>query len=383
MNKIYIKNILIILLCLLLKNVFAEINQHKINSLQDKILNSNNKLTSVEQSIKNIDQQISQKILLLEEINADLKKIENEKKQLSQQKLQNIENLNKQKQSLIKQLETAYVINRNSNIQKISNINNLQQLNRFLTYLDSYNQFNHHNINEIKNFIKNIEELDISLTSLNIQQQKNKQTVTTSYEELKTLKANNIELKNKLQAGLNTELARLDYYQKQYNKLTDTLNQEDLETSQEYEDINQNLSKIHGLFKNAKGRLPLPVSGIIDVNFQNNIKSNNAIFIKTPEGKKVKAIFNGKVVFSNWLRGFGFLTIIDHGYGYMSLYGNNQTLLKSTGSKVTAGEYIAITGSSGGIATPGLYFEIRYNGNPINTVAWLKSDQDRKRREIG
>lgn len=375
MNKVYIKIIFVISLFLLFSSIYASSEQHKINSLQNKILESNNKLTSVEQDIKNIDQQISKKILLLEEINTELNKLDSQKIQLAQQKQQNIEILAKHKKLLIKQLETTYVINKNSSLYKLSNINNLQQLNRFLHYLESYNNFNKTNINKIKSSLKSIGKLDANLTLLNSQQLQNKQKVSKSYEELKLLKSNNINLKDKLQSSLKTELSRLDYYQKQYNKLSAALNNQQHDNAQDVEDAQNVHSNIAtGLFKNTKGRLALPVPGIVDINFQNNIKSKNTIFIKTAEGNKVKAIFSGTVVFSNWLRGFGFLTIIDHGHGYMSLYGNNQTLLKSTGAVVTTGETIALTGSSGGVATPGLYFEIRHNGSPVNTIAWLRGD---------
>jgi len=89
-------------------------------------------------------------------------------------------------------------------------------------------------------------------------------------------------------------------------------------------------------------------------------------------GADVHAVYHGRVAFADWLRGFGLLIIIDHGDGYMSLYGHNQSLYKEVGDWVETGEVIASVGNSGGRNHPGLYFEIRHNGVPTNPVLWCK-----------
>ncbi len=96
-------------------------------------------------------------------------------------------------------------------------------------------------------------------------------------------------------------------------------------------------------------------------------------FIPLTPGTPVQAILSGKVVFSDWLRGVGLLIIVDHGQGYMSLYGNQERLSKTTGDSVAAGEILGYTGQTGGIPEPGLYFEIRKKGQPINPLTWFKS----------
>lgn len=96
------------------------------------------------------------------------------------------------------------------------------------------------------------------------------------------------------------------------------------------------------------------------------------LFIQSPIGNDVKAISEGRVVFADWLRGFGNLIILDHGSGYMSLYGNNATLQKQVGSIVRGGDTIAIVGNSGGNADSGLYFELRHKGKPFDPLTWIK-----------
>ena len=91
-----------------------------------------------------------------------------------------------------------------------------------------------------------------------------------------------------------------------------------------------------------------------------------------PLGRQVQTIHNGTVLFADWLKGYGLVTVIDHGDGYMSLYAHNQTLLKNTGDRVESGESIALVGQSGGQSRPGLYFEIRHLGKAVNPMIWCK-----------
>jgi septal ring factor EnvC (AmiA/AmiB activator) len=99
----------------------------------------------------------------------------------------------------------------------------------------------------------------------------------------------------------------------------------------------------------------------------------DGVLIAAPEGEKVRAIYAGRVVYADWLRGFGLLLIIEHDDGYMSLYGHNQALLKERGEWVAAGDVIALAGSSGGERSPGLYFAIRYHGRPVNPEKWCRA----------
>lgn len=96
------------------------------------------------------------------------------------------------------------------------------------------------------------------------------------------------------------------------------------------------------------------------------------LLLAAAEGEPVHAIFDGRVVYADWLRGFGLLLILDHGDGYMSLYSHNSSLNKQLGDWVASGETIAFVGTTGGLSKPGLYFEVRYNGEPTNPLAWCR-----------
>jgi septal ring factor EnvC (AmiA/AmiB activator) len=130
-------------------------------------------------------------------------------------------------------------------------------------------------------------------------------------------------------------------------------------------------------FSRLKGKLPWPVQGKLAARYGANRKAESltwrGVVIDAEEGREVKAIYNGRVVFADWMRGFGLLLIVDHGNGYMSLYGHNQSLYKNVGDVVRKGEAVATVGNSGGRETPGLYFEIRHNGVPDNPVLWCRA----------
>ena len=131
-------------------------------------------------------------------------------------------------------------------------------------------------------------------------------------------------------------------------------------------------------FFSLKGYLNLPVNGELTNQFGglrlNGKVTWKGLFIRSSIGENVKAIANGQIVFADWLRGFGNLVIIDHGAGYMSLYGGNENILKRVGDTIKSRDAIATVGNSGDNADPGLYFELRHKGKPFNPLDWIQSE---------
>lgn len=128
-------------------------------------------------------------------------------------------------------------------------------------------------------------------------------------------------------------------------------------------------------FKARKGRLGWPLLGSHVLAEFGTPKADtelrwDGVLLAAREGEEVRAIYDGRVLYADWLRGFGLLIVIDHGDGYMSLYGHNEALLKEPGEWVASGEEIALSGKSGGRDEPVLYFAIRYNGRPQDPAAW-------------
>ena len=123
-------------------------------------------------------------------------------------------------------------------------------------------------------------------------------------------------------------------------------------------------------FSELKGRLTWPVAGNVIHNYGEPRAAGqlnwNGVVVAAPRGREVRSVYHGRVVFADWLAGMGLLVIVDHGEGYMTLYGYNETLLKSAGDWVAPGDVIATVGDSGGQPVAGLYFEIRQGTRPVN-----------------
>ncbi len=133
-----------------------------------------------------------------------------------------------------------------------------------------------------------------------------------------------------------------------------------------------------GAFGGLKGQLPMPVRGELAGRFGAPpaaaiAPSNKGIFVRAPGGAEVRAVAAGRVVFADWMRGYGNLLILDHGDGYLTIYGNNESVLKRVGDAVHGGEPVATVGPSGGNEASGLYFELRFQGRPFDPLPWLRS----------
>lgn len=129
-------------------------------------------------------------------------------------------------------------------------------------------------------------------------------------------------------------------------------------------------------FKKLKGKLALPVKGKPGNQFGARRPESGMLwtgwFLRAAAKQPVKAVAGGRVAYADWLRGYGNLLIIDHGQGYLSLYGNNETLYKQVGDSLRAGDTVAAVGSSGGNEDSGLYFELRFEGKPFDPKPWIR-----------
>jgi septal ring factor EnvC (AmiA/AmiB activator) len=134
-----------------------------------------------------------------------------------------------------------------------------------------------------------------------------------------------------------------------------------------------------GNFAQQKGKLDLPVKGAVTHRFGSARRGDGGsggptwkgIFVQATAGVQVRSVGDGQIVFADWLRGFGNLLVIDHGDGYLSIYGNNEALLRNVGDRVAVGDVVASVGNTGGSEVPGLYFELRFQGRPFDPLGWV------------
>ena len=130
-----------------------------------------------------------------------------------------------------------------------------------------------------------------------------------------------------------------------------------------------------GALSGLKRGLRLPIRGVLTNRFGAQRPSGGppwkGLFIRSPSGQEVRAVASGRVVFADWLRGFGNLLIIDHGKAYLTIYGNNESVLKQVGERVRTGDAVATVGASGGNMESGLYFEVRHEGKAFDPMRWV------------
>ena len=276
-----------------------------------------------------------------------------------------------QQQLIVRQIRAAYRIGSQEYLKVVLNQQDPNELSRMLTYYDYFNRARAAQVQTYRATIASLEQVKQQIAVQNDQLDEDKQSLATR------------------QAALGVSQAK--------RQLTlAALNEQIRKTGSEIETRMRNKARLQDLldritasivnlpsptdtlpFATQRGKLLLPVAGIVTNHFgaaRNSGKLHwDGIFIAAPPGTPVKAIHYGRVVFSDWLRGFGMLLIIDHGDGYMSLYGHNQVLYRDVGDWVTAGETIATVGDTGGQKRPGLYFEIRHAGKPTDPQRWCQA----------
>ncbi|ORU92103.1 MAG: peptidase M23 [Cycloclasticus sp. symbiont of Poecilosclerida sp. N] len=278
--------------------------------------------------------------------------------------------INKQKSLLGKQMKSAYLMGQQQRVKMLLNQEEPDRMSRVMQYYDYFNQAR----------LKSVKQLESDIAVLLLVEEKlaGKQHELTSFVSAKRLE--------------NETLAKA---KKQRKAALSQLNRQIKTSSQELAELKENEKRLTNLlasiqqavnnipvptqaskpFRVLKGKMNWPTKGRILKRFGSARKSGryDGVVISANEGAAIRSISNGRVVYADWLRGYGLLMIIDHGANYMSLYAFNEGLYKEAGDWVRRDETIGTVGVSGGQNKAGLYFSIRKNGKPVNPVHWCKT----------
>ncbi|MEH6385151.1 MAG: peptidoglycan DD-metalloendopeptidase family protein [Colwellia sp.] len=340
--------------------------QQQISDQQKSIKQTSNERSALEKQLRNDDISIAKIVKAMIKTNTDFEDTQLTLKNLAQEKVSLTHKKKQQETVLAQQLRAAYTSGNHDYLKLLLNQKSPASVERTVTY---YKYLNDARIKEIDQFQIVLSDLLAVTTQhqeqaqrLNLlKQQQTEQKVAfqgSKQERKNTLRAINKELLNSKQL-----LAKL------------VAEEENLVVAlQRIATLSQQSAELVGL-KKLKRKLSWPIKGKISHSFGSRKQGYlkwKGILLAAPVGKQVKAIHNGTVLFSDWLKGYGLVTVLDHGAGYMSLYGHNQALLKSVGDRVETGEPIALVGQSGGQSQSGLYFEIRRDGQAVNPKAWFK-----------
>ena len=404
MNKSTIKIQALVLIAIIFLQLYPN-----IGLTDNTVLDKKDDLVEIKKNIEVINKKIKKntevKKTLTKELKKEEKKISGTKKELYQIKKKvkkNSRNLNKLKKrlkSLNKEIKgkkkilsqhfyRTYTQGEPNQIQMILEGSNPNKISRDIEYIRLFTQSQNKNIAEIK---KKYKQLDSNKKKTNKtlkkvvslkknKEKKAKQLIKQKKSKSKILKKINKEIttQKKIKTKLISDEKKLN------NLITNLINKSIANAKKEKIEGNATeykktipVQKFDGInFKKLKKKLKLPVIGKVIYKFGKKRPTTGTrwkgIFIKAKEGNDVFAVATGQIVFSDWLPGYGNIIIINHGKGYMSLYGNNQSLLKQSNEIVKGGEVIAIVGNSGGNKSNGVYYELRKNSKPFNPLSWTK-----------
>jgi septal ring factor EnvC (AmiA/AmiB activator) len=336
--------------------------------------------------LKTLQGQIEQKRQNLSKIHQEMQSLQDE--------------VVKQNKELAGQIKAAYAMGQKEKLKLLLNQQDPALASRMLVYYDYLNKVRLTKLASISESMQHLDQLgkqqqqETELLEKNLEQKKSEQIAVDGVRKRRT------ELLTQLKNDFSSNEQQIIHLKESENKLKNLVSSlqrstNDLtfavektkklhkaaevssELAKDLPSSNDEFSKLTGDFSALKGQLPWPVKGRLankfgSVRVESAESTWDGVLIDASEGTEIRAITSGKVAFSDWLRGYGLLMIIDHGKGFMTLYAFNQSLYRQVGEWVDVGEVIASVGQSGGRSHSGLYFGIRNKGKPVDPLEWCR-----------
>jgi len=343
----------------------------RINEIQTSLAKQQDKHSKLRNELKKSEKSIGKVNHQLKIIKRKLRNQQSELRKLRVKQQASLADLIKQRSALGGQIRTAYAIGRQEYLKLLLNQQEPAVMGRTLVL---YNYLN-------RARIESIEKINVKVTQLaSLEKEIKKQTV-----KLTSIQQKRLNKKRALEKNKQKRTVVLNKLNKKIRTRKQKLAQAKTD-AQQLEDLMQGLRRaladvpsnagVRKSFLSQKGRYRLPVRGRISSRYGSKRGKTGlrwqGVIIRAKQGATVRSISHGRVAFADWLRGFGLMVIVDHGKGYMSLYGHNDSLYVETGDWIEVGDEIASVGRSGGRKKPALYFEIRHNGKPTNPLRWVK-----------
>ncbi len=318
--------------------------------------------------LQSAEVEISEKRIRLKELERERDYSISQKAKLDGQIEQREAELERESRELESQVRAAYMSGSQERIKLLLNQRDPATLGRLITYYRYLNDYRAGNIETVSGYIRELAELrskvaaeETRLVNLAKQRYDELTKLNTAQEKRQQLL---VSFRDRM-ADEGREIEQLAAQEKDLSRLIAELSSilSDYPISSE------------SPFSEHKGRLTWPVAGSLVHDFgQPRVTDQlrwNGVVLAAPRGREVRSVYHGRIVFSDWLAGLGLLVIVEHGEGYMTLYGYNETTLKNTGDWVAPGDVIATVGDSGGQARTALYFEIRRGTKPLNPRKWV------------
>ena len=341
----------------------------QISSLQSELDRTRSVLSGEQKTLRAADLDIQASALELRKLESTRQSHDRELAVLYTDRRNYLDSLDKRRDILAAQIMAAYRLGRESRLKLVLNQDSPAHLSRTLAYYDYFSRSQTSQINELRQVLQTLDEMqakiNLELTALDLVQKSQQAVLDEMTDQRNQRQAVIVSLSSQI----NTDETRLAELQRDRLDLEALLEK----LSDVLADIPADLGQQNGLAE-LKGKMPLPVKGRVKHAYGQPRTAGlhwQGWLIDTDVGSEVKTIAYGRVAYSDWLRGYGLLMIIDHGEGFMSLYANNESLLREVGDWVEPGSNISTVGSSP-LNGNGLYFEIRKNGKALDPAAWLQ-----------
>jgi len=288
--------------------------------------------------------------------------------EIAEQTRQTDARLGRERDALASQVKMSFLSGRQETIKLMLNQEAPERLGRMMVYYDYLNRARSQRINNVSRELAVLAELGEAAAQVTRELAALESDQQRELDGLEQLRADRQNAVDALDETIDSAEQEIDRLQAEEQRLTELV-REIHEVLAEFPVDSQEP------FSASRGHLAWPVAGAVLSRFgQSRVGVQvrwQGVQVGAPAGTPVRSIYHGRVVFSDWLPGHGLLIIVDHGEGYMSLYGHNEALLKESGDWVAPGEAIAQVGDSGGQSQTALYFEIRRDGDPVNPQPWM------------
>ncbi len=343
--------------------------QGRISELQTVLQSAKAQQSELSQKLQAVERKIGEQTRRLRVLGDTLSRQRAQLQQLRQRRNAQEQELEGHRSLLAQQLRTAYAMGRQERIKILLNQQDPATISRVMAYYDYFNRARIEQLALIEQLVGTLQETEAELTRETRRLEQLQARELQQQAELKQSRQARRAVIEALSEEIRHKGQELDGLKRNEARLKALLQQLQQHPATPAETIQ------HQPFRTLKGRLPWPSKGRLTARFGMAKGAGlrwDGVVIAGEEGQEVRAVHHGRVAFADWLRGFGLLLIIDHGDGYMSLYGHNQSLFKEAGDWVQPGEVIALVGSSGGRLETGVYFSIRKKGKPVNPKKWCR-----------
>lgn len=340
----------------------------EIEAVTEALASRRSSRDAATRELESIERELASTTRKLAELDERVAELEQRERELASRMRAARGRLDDERGALAEQVRMSYMTGRQELFKLLLNQNSPATLGRMLVYYDYLNRARSSRIEAVGDDLAELERLAADSAEVRQRLAALRAETESERERLERQRGERAAVLERLEEQIDSADERLAALEREEQRLADLVERLGEATAEFPVDVDEPFGEL-------KGRLAWPAPGTLANDFGAPRNGGpmrwNGVVLDSPAGTRVRAVYTGRVAYSDWLPGLGLLVIVDHGGGYMSLYGHNQALYTEAGDWVEPGEAIAEVGDTGGQPNPSLYFEIRRAGQPVNPREWV------------